>query len=60
MITVRSGRMKDSEPPPPFEMEAHVVVLDELDEEGKPMSSLVLKGTGNVPMTRTDSHDRAA
>lgn len=49
VVTVRSGRMKDCEPPAPFELEAHVVELDETDEDGKPVTSLVLKGTGTAP-----------
>jgi hypothetical protein len=51
VVTVRSGRMKDCQPPPPFELEAHVVTLDEVDEDGKPVTSLALKGTGRAPVT---------
>ncbi len=53
VVTVRSGRMKDCEPPPPFELEAQVVTLDEVDEDGKPVTSLVLKGTGHTPVRLT-------
>jgi hypothetical protein len=51
-VTVRAGRMKDCEPPPPFEIEAHLVTLDEIDEDGNPETSLILKATGNAPATR--------
>lgn len=50
-VTVRSGRMKDCEPPPPFEFEAQVVELDELAEDGKPETSLALRATGREPAT---------
>jgi hypothetical protein len=52
LVTVKAGRMKDCEPPPPFELEAHVVTLDELDEDGNPETSIVLRPTGNLPMSR--------
>jgi hypothetical protein len=51
-VSVRAGRMKDCEPPPPFEIEAHVVTIDETDEDGNPETSLILKATGNAPATR--------
>lgn len=49
VVSVTSGRMKDCEPPPPFEIEAHVVEIDELDQDGQPESSLALTYTGNAP-----------
>ena len=49
IVTVRSGRMKDCEPPMPFELEAHTVSLDAIDEDGKTVTSLIMKGTGNAP-----------
>jgi hypothetical protein len=48
-VTVKCGRMKDCEPPQPFELEAHIVPLEELNEDGAPFTSLILKGTGNLP-----------
>lgn len=48
-VTVRAGRMKDCEPPPPFALEAHQVVLDEADEDGAALTSLILKGTDQPP-----------
>jgi hypothetical protein len=48
-VTVKAGRMKDCEPPAPFELEAHVVNVDETDEDGKPVTSLILRGTGQAP-----------
>jgi hypothetical protein len=37
IVTVKSGRMKDCEPPPAFELEAEIVTLEEeLDADGKP------------------------
>ena len=47
-VTVRSGRMKDSEPPEPFEIVAEVVTLDVLDEDDKPETSLAIRFTGNA------------
>jgi len=52
IVTVRSGRMRDAEPPPPFELEAHVVPIGEIDEDDKPVTSLILKDTGQVPSLR--------
>jgi hypothetical protein len=52
LVTVRSGRMKDCEPPAPFVMEAHIVTLDEKDEAGFPQTSLVLRATDAAPPTR--------
>lgn len=49
IVTVRSGRMKDCEAPPPFEIQAEVVTLDVLDEDGKPETSLAIRFTGNEP-----------
>jgi KaiC/GvpD/RAD55 family RecA-like ATPase len=50
IVTVRSGRMKDCEPPPPFELEAEIVSLDVDDEDGKPETSIALRATGNTPV----------
>jgi hypothetical protein len=50
VVTVRSGRMKDCEPPPPFELEAQIITLDETDEDGKPETSLILHETGAAPV----------
>ena len=52
LVTISSGRMKDCEPPAPLEMEAHVVTLDALDDDGKPETSVVLRPTGYVPANR--------
>jgi KaiC/GvpD/RAD55 family RecA-like ATPase len=49
-VNVISGRMKDCEPPEPFELQAEIVTLDEIDEEGKPETSLVLGATGTAPV----------
>ncbi len=43
--------MKDCEPPQPFELEAEVITLDEVDSDGNPETSLILRATGNVPTT---------
>lgn len=51
VVTVTSGRMKDCEPPQPFELEAEVITLDEVDSDGNPETSLILRATGNVPTT---------
>jgi hypothetical protein len=48
-INVISGRMKDGPPPDPFELEAEVITLDEVDEQGTPETSLALRATGAVP-----------
>jgi AAA domain len=46
LISVTSGRMKDSEPPPPLELEGIIVDLGEVDEAGEPVTTLVLQPTG--------------
>jgi hypothetical protein len=48
-VTVKSGRMKDCEPPKPFELEAVPVKIDALDEDGNSHTSLILKDTGLIP-----------
>lgn len=48
LIRVTTGRLKDSESPPPLELEGMVVELDELDEAGKPVTTLVLEPTGRA------------
>lgn len=48
-VTVRSGRMKDCEPPAPFEIEGEVVTLEEVDDDGKPETSLAIRFTGAEP-----------
>jgi KaiC/GvpD/RAD55 family RecA-like ATPase len=48
-VTVRTGRMKDTEPPAPFELQAEIITLDETDEEGNPETSLALRATGREP-----------
>jgi KaiC/GvpD/RAD55 family RecA-like ATPase len=52
VITVRAGRMKDCEPPSAFQMEADVVMLDDVDDEdGKPETSLALRTLSEAPVT---------
>jgi hypothetical protein len=51
IVTVKAGRMKDCEPPPPFEIDADIVTLETFDEDGKPETSLAIRYTGNEPMT---------
>lgn len=50
IVTVTSGRMKDCEPPAAFELEAQVVALGVDDDDGKPVTSLALRATGNTPV----------
>jgi KaiC/GvpD/RAD55 family RecA-like ATPase len=52
VVIVKSGRMKDCEPPPPFELEAEIVTLDVEDENGRLETSLVLRATGNAPIVQ--------
>jgi len=49
LVTVTSGRMKDCEPPAPFEIESHVIEVGEKDEFGNEITSLALTYTGNAP-----------
>jgi RecA-family ATPase len=42
VLTVTAGRMKDSESPPPFSLAARVVKTGDLDEDGNPITTLVL------------------
>jgi hypothetical protein len=51
-VTVKSGRMKDCEPPAPFEIQAEVIELDEAGEDGRPETSLALHITDNMPTLR--------
>lgn len=47
-VTVSTGRLKDSESPPPFSLLAHVVNLGYTDEDGQPVTTLALEGTDQV------------
>jgi hypothetical protein len=44
-ITITAGRMKDCEPPPPFSLAARVVATGDEDEDGRPVTTLVLEPT---------------
>lgn len=48
LIRVTTGRLKDSESPAPLELEGMVVELDEMDDSGNPVSTLVLEATGRA------------
>ena len=48
-VTVIAGRMKDVEPPQPYELEAEIITLDEVDEDSNPETSLALRATGAAP-----------
>lgn len=50
LVTVTSGRMKDCEPPLPFEIEGVIKVLDEMDSKGRPETSLAIRYTGAIPV----------
>lgn len=45
LVTVTTGRLKDAESPPPFALRAEIVPLGYEDEDGQPLSSLVLLPT---------------
>jgi AAA domain-containing protein len=47
-ITVTAGRMKDCEPPPPFSLAARVVEVGDPDQNGKPITTLVLEPTETI------------
>jgi hypothetical protein len=47
-ITVTAGRMKDSESPAPFALDAKVVDTGDVDAGGKAVTTLVLEPTGYV------------
>jgi KaiC/GvpD/RAD55 family RecA-like ATPase len=47
-VTITAGRMKDSEPPPPFSMAARIVEVGDVDAKGKPITTLVLELTTTV------------
>jgi hypothetical protein len=49
-VTVKSGRMKDCEPPAPFEIEADIIEVGEVDEDGNTVTSLAIRYTGNEPV----------
>ncbi len=48
-IKLTTGRLKDSESPPPIYLEAHVVSLGTTDEDGETETSLVLLPTDQAP-----------
>ena len=48
LITVTAGRMKDTEPPAPFSMQARIVETGEIDDEGRAVTTLVLDETETV------------
>jgi len=45
LITITTGRLKDSESPAPFSMRAEIVNLGLVDEDQKPITTLVLNTT---------------
>jgi hypothetical protein len=48
LIRITTGRLKDSESPAPVHLEGAVVELDEVDEAGNPVTTLVLEPTGRA------------
>jgi len=48
LIQLKTGRLKDTESPPPVTLEARVVELGLKDEDGKPETTLVLDSTQEV------------
>ena len=53
VVTVTAGRMKDTESPAPFSMEAKVVETGDVDAKGKPITTLVLIPTDAVAVSAT-------
>jgi hypothetical protein len=49
LIELKTGRLKDSESPPPVCMEARVVELGSVDEDGRPETTLVLVSSSERP-----------
>lgn len=49
-VKLTTGRLKDSESPPPIYLQAHVVQLGTTDDDGQPETSLVLLPTDERPM----------
>lgn len=47
-VTMTTGRLKDSESPPPLRLEAQVMQLGYVDEDEKPVSTLILQSTDRV------------
>ncbi len=45
LIRVTTGRLKDSDSPPPLTLEADIVDLGDLDADGQPRTTLVLRPT---------------
>ncbi len=48
-VVVTAGRLKDAETPAPTEFEGVVTDLDELDDDGRPVTTLAIRPTGNAP-----------
>lgn len=48
LVTVTTGRLKDSESPPPFSLAADVIDLGLVDEDGQKVTSLALRPTTEV------------
>lgn len=48
LITVKAGRMKDTESPAPFSLQAKVVETGDVDDQGKGITTLVLEPTDTV------------
>jgi hypothetical protein len=49
VVTVTAGRMKDCEPPAPFSLAARKVQTGDLDEDGNPITTLILEPSETVP-----------
>lgn len=50
LVTVRSGRMKDCAPPPPFTLEAEVITIDgEFEEDRSSVTSLAIRPSAQAP-----------
>jgi 5S rRNA maturation endonuclease (ribonuclease M5) len=52
VITVKAGRMKDTESPPPFSLQAKVVETGDVDDRGKPVTTLILEPSEEVAMSK--------
>ncbi|MGH8242001.1 MAG: AAA family ATPase [Steroidobacteraceae bacterium] len=62
LIRVTTGRLKDSESPPPLTLEADVVDLGDLDEDGQPRTTLALRPSDQTiePLRRRPTGKRQA
>lgn len=50
LVTVTTGRLKDSESPPPFSLRGEVIPLGYLDEDKQPVTTLVLQPTTEIAL----------